>query len=64
MKGCNRLSRRADIAIREYAYGTVPGSPATKGFPNITTFKQKFIPYDQVNAYFDRYRQKVAAIWK
>lgn len=55
---------QAIIAEREYAYGTVPGSPAPKGFPDIGTFQQKFIPYDQVNAYFDRYRQKTAAIWK
>jgi iron(III) transport system substrate-binding protein len=55
---------QAIIAHREYAYGTVPGSPAPEGFPDINTFKQTFIPYDQVNAYFDRYRSKTAAIWK
>lgn len=55
---------QAIIAEKEYAYGTAPGSPAPKGFPAIDSFAQKSIPFDQVNAYFDRYREKTRAIWR
>ncbi|MBF3213783.1 hypothetical protein HKT45_21220, partial [Pseudomonas aeruginosa] len=55
---------QAIIAAKEYAYGTAPNAPAPKGFPAIDSFAQKSIPFDQVNAYFDRYREKTQAIWR
>ncbi len=55
---------QAIIAEQEYAYGTMPGSPTPKGFPPIESFRQKSIPFEQVNAYFDRYREKTRAIWR
>ncbi|MFF7710294.1 extracellular solute-binding protein [Pseudomonas sp. NPDC007930] len=54
---------QAIIAGKEYAYSTMPGSAAPAGFPPITHFKQTAIPFDQVNAYFERYRAKTQAIW-
>ncbi len=55
---------QAIIASKEYSYGTVPGSPSPKGFPSIDSFKQTFIPYTQVNQFFDQYRQKTSKIWQ
>ncbi|MDR2689591.1 MAG: extracellular solute-binding protein [Azoarcus sp.] len=54
---------QALIAAQEYAYGTMPGTPPPPGFPPVDTFEQVHIPYAEANAYFDRYRQKVATIW-
>ncbi|MBK4999734.1 extracellular solute-binding protein [Pseudomonas sp. S31] len=54
---------QAIIASREYAYGTLPGSAPPPGFPSIDQFQQKDIPFELVNAYFDRYREKTRKLW-